>query len=60
MTPDVFRAFFRGGVFIALVALLLTLSVPPSTPEFVVSVCSLGIGLTLIMLVVVVNRWIDR
>lgn len=60
MTPDVFRAFFRGGVFIALIAFLLVLSVPPSSPEFVVSVCSLGMGLALIILVLAFNWWVER
>jgi len=60
MTPDVFRAFFRGGIFVALIGLLLTLSVPPNSAEFVVSVCSTGIGVALIALVLIANWWTGR
>ncbi len=48
MNPEVLRAFFRAGIFIAGVALILMLAVPRASAEFVVSTCSLGIGLTLI------------
>ena len=48
MNPEALKAFFRGGVFIAGVALMLMLAVPRDSAEFVVSTCSLLIGLALI------------
>ena len=59
MNPDALRAFFRAGVFIAGLALLLVFAVPRESAEFVVSVCSLMLGLALIggvMLVTLLTR----
>jgi hypothetical protein len=55
MNPDALRAFFRAGIFIAGLALLLVFAVPRESAEFVVSVCSLMIGLALIGGVVLVT-----
>lgn len=59
MSPDALRAFFRSGTFIVVVAIILILAVPRDSAEFVVSVCSLMIGLTLLGLVMLVN-WISN
>ena len=48
MNPEVFRAFFRCGIFIAGLALLLMLATKRDSAEFVASTCSLLIGLILI------------
>ncbi|HLV35814.1 MAG TPA: hypothetical protein VKY59_11895 [Spirillospora sp.] len=48
MNPDAFRAYFRMGVWVTLVALLLVIAVPRDAPEFFVSVCSLAVGLVLV------------
>jgi hypothetical protein len=59
MNPEALRAFFRAGIFIAGVALFLMLSVPRDSAEFVVSTCSLMIGLALIGAVTLVT-WLTR
>jgi len=51
MNPEALKAFFRGGVFIAGVALILMLALPRDSAEFVVSTCSLLIGVALMALV---------
>jgi hypothetical protein len=56
MSRDALRAFFRSGVFIAFVAALLVLGTPPGSAEQVVSVCSLAIGITLMLMVIALNR----
>lgn len=56
MNREALQAFFRSGVFIVVVALLLVFNSAPDSAEYVVSVCSLAIGLTLALLVVVVSR----
>ncbi len=59
MNPDALRAFFRGGVFIAVLALILMLALPRDSAEFVISTCSLMIGLVLMAgvgLVVLLTR----
>ncbi len=59
MNPDALRAFFRGGVFIAGLALVLMLALPRDSAEFVISTCSLMIGLVLMVgvgLVVLLTR----
>lgn len=56
MTPEFLRSFLQAGLFVTVVSLVLVLSVPRSSAEFVVSVCSLMIGLTLTGLIVLVTR----
>jgi hypothetical protein len=56
MTPDFLRAFFQAGVFVTIVSLVLVLTVERSSAEYVVSLCSLMIGLTLMGLVVLITR----
>lgn len=59
MNPEVFKAYLRIGVFIAGTALVLMLALPRDSAEFVVSTCSLMIGLTLIGGVLFMT-WITR
>jgi hypothetical protein len=47
MNPQALHAFFRAGIFIAGLALVLMLALPRDSAEFVVSTCSLLIGLAL-------------
>ncbi len=56
MNDSLLKAFLRGGVFVAGVSALLMLATDPNSAEFVVSTCSLMIGLTLTGLVVIVTR----
>ena len=59
MNPEALKAFFRGGVFIAGLALVLMLALPRDSAEFVISTCSLMLGLTLMVgvgLVVLLTR----
>jgi hypothetical protein len=60
MTPEFLRAFLRAGVFVALVSLVLVFAVHRDSAEFVISVCSLIIGVTLIGLVALVSRLGNR
>jgi hypothetical protein len=59
MNPQVFKAFLRGGVFIAGLALLLMLATRRDSAEFVASTCSFVIGLILIGGVWIIS-WITR
>lgn len=59
MTPDFMRGFLRAGVFVAVVSLALVFMVQRDSAEFVISLCSLLIGLILIGLVVVLS-WLGR
>ena len=43
-------------MFIVLLSIVLILAVPRDSAEFVISVCSLAIGVTLLALVALVNR----
>jgi hypothetical protein len=56
MNPEALRAYFRMGMWVTLVALVLVLTVKRDTPEFVISMCSLAVGLALTGLVVLLSR----
>jgi hypothetical protein len=56
MGSDLLRTFFRSGMFIVLLSIVLILAVPRDSAEFVISMCSLAIGVTLLALVALVNR----
>jgi len=56
MNPEALQLFFRAGIFVTIIALILVFSVPRESAEFVASVCSLAIGLTLSGLVILVSR----
>lgn len=57
MAPEALKLFFRLGMFVTIVALFLVFTVPRGTAEFVVSVLSLIVGLTLLALVALVSWW---
>jgi hypothetical protein len=59
MTPEFMRGFLRAGVFVAVVSLGLVFVVPRNSAEFIISVCSLLIGLTLIGLIVLFS-WLGK
>jgi preprotein translocase subunit Sss1 len=59
MTTEALRAFFRAGVFVTVVSLGLVLAVRRDSAEFVISVCSMGIGIVLIGLVLFVH-WLSE
>ena len=59
MNPEILRAFLRSGIFIAGLALLLMFAERRDSAEFVVSTCSLMIGLALIGGVWFMN-WLTR
>lgn len=60
MTPDVLRSFFRIGIFVTGLSVLLALVNPTDSAEFVVSVCSIMIGLTLLLLVGIATWYSNR
>ena len=55
MNSGLLKIFFRLAVFILLTSIFMVLAVPKDSAEFVVSVLSLGIGICLVTLVVLVN-----
>jgi hypothetical protein len=57
MAPDALQAFFRFGVFVAVSAVLLLLVLPSDSAEYIASACSLVIGVTMIGMVLLVQRW---
>jgi hypothetical protein len=59
MTPEFMRGFLRAGVFVAVVSLALVFTVQRGSAEFVISVCSLIIGMTLVALVMLMS-WMGR
>ena len=60
LNPGGLKIFFRLGLFVTLTALFLVLTVPRGTPEYVVSVLSLFIGLALLGLILLVHWWSSR
>ena len=58
MGPEALRAYFRLGMWVTLVATILVLILPHDGPEFVVSVCSLAVGVTLLTLIFFVGRFV--
>ena len=60
MAPELLKLFFRIGMFVTVVALFLVFSVPRGTPEYVVSVMSLIVGVTLLGIIVLVNLWTKK
>jgi preprotein translocase subunit Sss1 len=53
---EALKAFLRIGVFIGGAGLVLLLAVKPETPEYVLSACSVAMGLVIIIGVVAVHR----
>jgi hypothetical protein len=60
MTPDFLRGFLQAGIFVTLVSLVLVFTTQQDSAEFVVSVCSLGIGVTLVGALVLLLRFGQR
>lgn len=60
MNPDMLKAFYRMGIFVAGSSALLLFVVKRDSAEFVVTVLSLCIGLTLMLLVSLVIWYINR
>ncbi len=60
MTPDALRAFFRIGVFVTAISVILAIANPRDSAEFVVSVCSIMIGITLMILVGIATWFSSR
>jgi hypothetical protein len=60
MTDEVLKGFLRIGVLVGGCAFVLIFLQPPGSAEFVLSVCSALIGVTLVVAVVVVNRYVKR
>ncbi len=56
MNHELLQAFFRSGMFLVVVSVLLVLAVPRESAEFVISVCTLTMGITLLGLVILVNH----
>jgi hypothetical protein len=59
MPIEGFKAFFRMGAAVLVMGVLLLCAVRPGTAEFVVTVMSIGIGLTLMVLAALVSRWMS-
>jgi hypothetical protein len=59
MTPDFLRGFLQGGLLITVMALFFVFTAQPNSAEFVISVCSLGVGLTLTGLIVFII-WLGK
>jgi hypothetical protein len=59
MTPEFLRSFLRVGIFITIVSVLLVLTARQGSAEFIVSVCSLLIGLILIGLIALLT-WLGQ
>ena len=57
MGPEALRAYFRLGMWVTLVALILVLVLPRDGAEYVISICSLGVGVTLMTLIFIVGRF---
>lgn len=58
MGRDALKGFARIGIFVGGCGLALSFIEPHNSPEYVVSLCSAAIGLTLVVGVIVVSRWI--
>jgi preprotein translocase subunit Sss1 len=59
MTPDFLRGFLQAGMLVTVASFILILTTKPNSAEFVISVCSLGIGLTLVGLIAVII-WLGK
>lgn len=56
VSPELGKAAFRSALFIILVALGLLAVLSPGTPEFAVTVLSLGVGLLFLGVITVLVR----
>ncbi len=60
MSPEILRGFYRLAVFLSGASIVLLFLVPPDSAEFVVTIMSLGIGLTLLLLIILTSWFINR
>ena len=60
MGPDLLKSFFRAGVFVAGTSVFLLFIVKRDSAEFVITILSLCVGLTLIGLVALASRYANR
>ncbi len=60
MNSGFLRLFFRMAMFITLTSTFLVFFVPKGTAEYVVSVMSLVVGLVLIALIVIANKFTKK
>ncbi|MCY4147360.1 MAG: hypothetical protein OXE95_03370 [Chloroflexi bacterium] len=60
MTPEMLQAFYRMGVFVLGVSLLLFFLVEPDSAEYVISILSAGIGAALVLLVALASWLMNR
>jgi hypothetical protein len=56
MNRNAVQSLLAMGIFVGMGGLLLAFVQPQDSPEFIVSLCSAGIGLALIGLAVLLNR----
>ncbi len=56
MNADALKAFLRLGLLIAVLSGVILFVQTPGTPEFIVTILSLCIGVTLVALVLLVAR----
>lgn len=59
MTPEFLRGFLQGGLLITVMSLLFIFTARRDSAEFVISICSLGIGLTLTGLIAFII-WVGK
>lgn len=60
MSPDLLKAFFRAGIFVAGTSVFLLFIVKRDSAEFVITVISLGIGIVLMLLVALMVWYTNR
>ncbi len=60
MAPEIGQAGFRIGIFLTLMAGGMLLMLEPGTPEFSITVVTLGIGLAFIGVVILLIRVFGR
>ena len=60
MAPELSRFWFRIGFFITLIAAVLIPFQPGGSAEFVLSVISLGVGLAILAVVIIIVKLSNR
>ncbi len=60
MTPNMLKVFYTVAVFIIGASLFLLLIVPPDSPEYFVTLLSIGVGAILLILVALTTWIINR
>lgn len=56
MNREALQAYFRFGIWVTAISLILVLALPHDDAGYVVSVCSLGVGIALLSLTLIVSR----